>query len=54
MQESDPDTVLAYYCWVNRNWTPSQYAALPRRERLLVALFAKKEAEERKKSYGGH
>ncbi len=50
MSESDPDTVLAYYCWVNRNWTPSQYIALSRRERLLVALFAKREAEERKKN----
>ena len=47
MRESDPDTMLAYYCWVNRDWTPSMFLDLPRREKLLVALFAKKEAEAR-------
>lgn len=38
---------MAYYCFVNRNWTPSQYLELPDRERLLVSLFVKKEAEAR-------
>jgi hypothetical protein len=41
--------VIAYYCFVNHGWTPSTYAELPDREKVLVALFIKKEAEEREK-----
>ena len=48
MRENDPDTILAYYCWVNWNWTPGQYEALSRREKFLVAEFAKKESSARK------
>lgn len=48
MMEHDPDTVLAYYCWVNRGWAPSQYDALSPREKILVAVFAQEEASERK------
>lgn len=49
MRENDPDTILAYYCWVNRNWTPGQYDALSRREKLLIAEFAKKESSARER-----
>lgn len=50
--ESDPDTLLAYYCWVNRGWTPSQFDAMSRREKVLVALFARKESKAREEIHG--
>ena len=39
--------MLAYYCWVNRDWTPSYFDSLSYREKLLIAEFAKKEAAGR-------
>lgn len=50
--ESDPETKLAYYCWVNRGWTPSQFASLSKREKVLVALFAKQESKAREEING--
>lgn len=49
MAASDPDTLIAYYCFVNLGWTPSTYANLPFRERALVAEFVVREMESRKK-----
>ena len=40
--------MVAYYCFVNFGWTPSQFAELSDRERLLVTLFVKKEVKDRK------
>ena len=47
--DGDPDTILAYYMFVEHGWSPSQFDSLPRREKILVSLFAQKEVEERKK-----
>lgn len=40
---------MAYYCFVNLGWPPSQYEALPYRERLLVAAMVRKEMNSRPK-----
>lgn len=48
MAEDDPDTLLCYYLWANRGWTPSQYVDMPYREQLLVAEFVMKEVQARK------
>ena len=48
----DPETMAAYYCFVNLGWPPSQYAALPYRERFLIAAFIKKEIDSRPKKGG--
>lgn len=42
--------MVAYYCFVNLGWPPSKYAALPYRERLLVAEFVDREIKARKKA----
>lgn len=49
MNGDDADTWLAYYCFVNRGWAPSQYDALPYREKVLVAEFVHHEVEAREK-----
>lgn len=41
---------MAYYCFVNLGWPPSKYAALPYRERVLVAEMVKKELASRPKT----
>lgn len=41
--------MAAYYCFVNLGWPPSQYEALPYRERVMVAQFIKKELKSREK-----
>ncbi|OUO34708.1 hypothetical protein B5F88_15520 [Flavonifractor sp. An306] len=45
----DGDTLVAYYCFVNLGWPPSQYNNLPPREKRLVAEFAIKSMEDEKK-----
>lgn len=45
MEGDDPDTWLAYYCFVARNWSPSQYDSLSYREKVLIAEFAKRESK---------
>lgn len=49
MDGDDSDTWLAYYCFTNRNWPPSQYDNLPYREKILVAEFVKREVKAREK-----
>ena len=41
--------MIAYYCFVNFGWTPSQYDNLSLREKILVSQFVAKESTERKK-----
>lgn len=41
--------LVAYYCFVNLGWPPSQYNNLPPREKRLVAEFAIKNMEDEKK-----
>ena len=43
------ETLAAYYCFVNLGWPPSQYDALPTREKLLVTQFALKSMEDQRK-----
>lgn len=50
MEGGDPETMIAYYCFVNLGWPPSKYAALPYRERLLIAEFVDREIKARKKA----
>lgn len=52
MAGADPDTLLAYYMFVNHGWAPSRVSELPPRERTLVALFALKEIKSRPKPKG--
>lgn len=49
MDGNDSDTWVAYYCFINRNWTPSQYDNLPYREKVLVAEFVSREVKSREK-----
>lgn len=49
MEGSDPDTMQAYYMFVNHGRFPSEYEKLPYRERILVREFVKKELASRKK-----
>ena len=39
---------MAYYCFVNLGWPPSQYDSLQEREKLLVAEFALKSMRDNK------
>ena len=39
---------MAYYCFVNLGWPPSQYDSLPYREKLMVTAFAVKAMKEQK------
>lgn len=48
--DRDPDTVAAYYMFVNHGWPPSKYAALPYRERVLLWEFIQREIASRPKS----
>ncbi len=50
MAEADPETMAAYYCFVNLGWPPSKYDALPYRERELVMAFIQKEIRSRKEA----
>ena len=47
--DPDPETLAAYYCFVNLGWPPSKYEELPFRERALIAEFIRREIESRKK-----
>ncbi len=47
------ETLVAYYCFVNHGWPPSQYDSLPAGEKRLVTVFALRDminrAEEQEK-----
>ena len=49
MEWEDPETMAAYYCFVNFGWPPSKYEALPLRERVLLSQFIHKELASRPK-----
>lgn len=49
MDEGDPETWIAYYCFVNLGWEPSKYEKLPLRERVLIAEFVRREIKARPK-----
>lgn len=40
--------LIAYYCFVNLNWPPDKYDALPAREKALVRAFALRSMEKRR------
>lgn len=46
----DVETLVAYYCFVNLGWPPSQYDGLPFREKLLVSEFALKSMRDQKEA----
>jgi len=50
MDGGDPDTLLAYYMFVNHGWRPQQVDDLPDREKLLMSQFALKEIHSRPKA----
>ena len=50
MDGGDPDTLLAYYMFVNHGWRPQQVDDLPYREKLLMTEFALKEIRSRPKA----
>lgn len=45
--DPDADAIIAYYCFINLGWPPSQYDNLPEREKILVAQMAQKEMKAR-------
>mgnify|MGYP001094550395 CR=1 FL=1 len=47
MAGDDPDTLLAYYLFVNHGWEPWRVPELSPRRKALVALFALKEIKSR-------
>lgn len=53
MARGDPDTLLAYYMFVNHGWTPGRVAELSPGEKVLATLFALKEIKSRPKPKGG-
>lgn len=53
MARGDPDTLLAYYLFVNHGWEPSRVSRLSPREKILMTLFALKEIRSRQKEKGG-
>lgn len=38
--------LIAYYCFVNLNWSPGKYDALSAREKALVRAFALRSMEK--------
>lgn len=38
---------MAYYCFVDHGRAPSEYDALPYRDKIAIAEFAKKHARDR-------
>ena len=42
--------LVAYYCFTNLGWPPSQYDGLPLRDKLLVREFALKSMRDRGKA----
>lgn len=53
MARRDPDTLLAYYLFVNHGWAPGRVAALSPGEKVLMTLFALKEIKSRPKGKEG-
>lgn len=53
MARGDPDTLLAYYMFVNHGWAPGRVAELSPGEKVLAALFAMKEIKSRPKGKEG-
>lgn len=49
MDGGDPDTLLAYYMFVNHGWRPQQVDNLTDREKFLMTQFALKEIHSRPK-----
>ena len=49
MDGGDPDTLLAYYMFVNHGWRPGQMDGLTDREKFLMTQFALKEISSRPK-----
>ena len=47
MDGGDPDTLLAYYMFVNHGWRPQQVASLSVREKTIMTHFALKEIRSR-------
>ena len=39
---------VAMYCFYNHGWAPSKYIKLPLKERILIAVMAEFEIENRK------
>lgn len=50
MDVDDPDTLLAYYMFVNHGWRPQKVCDLPDREKALLTQFAVKEIRSRQKA----
>lgn len=60
MEDGDPDTNYAYYALHKFNWTPSFFANLPLKEKIVIKVFidekiridkkAKKDAERKRSS----
>lgn len=53
MDAADWETMAAFYCFVNLGWTPSQFLALPFREKLVIVEFIRRDSEARKKAESG-
>lgn len=53
MARGDPDTLLAYYMFVNHGWAPGRVTELSPGEKALAVLFALKEIKSRPKGKEG-
>ena len=49
MEGGDPETMLAYSCFISFGLLPSQFANLPYREKVLIKEFFKRHKQERDK-----
>lgn len=53
MEEGDGDTWYCFYAVMKLNWKPSEFAFLPRRERILMYAFIdeklKQDKEQKKR-----
>lgn len=48
MEVSDPDTIGAYYMFVNHGWKPTDWTKMSIKERALMLTFIAKEMQSRK------
>ena len=53
MDGNDPETVMAYYCFINLGRFPHEYMNLSPEERALIAVFIQKDSEDRKRMGAG-
>lgn len=50
---ADPETIAAYYCFINLGWPPSKFANLDYREKIMIIFFIEQDMKARKERQKG-